>query len=94
MRIFIMCGIRKWMINALAVFVLINLYLLPTAQATDPAIPALSFEASLKVISVSPQQAMMGDKITVEVDGLSEAIKQGKEKFDPTKLILYSMVIH
>ncbi len=89
MRIFIMCGIRKWMINALVAFVLINLCLFPTAHATDPAIPALSFGASLKVISVSPQQAMMGDKITVEVDGLSEAIKQGKEKFDPTKLILY-----
>ena len=89
MQIFIMCSIRKRIIKALVAFVLINLCLLPAAQATDPAIPVLSLEASLKVISVSPQQAMMGDKITVEVDGLSEAIKQGKEKFDPTKLILY-----
>ena len=89
MRIFIMCSIRKWIINALSVFVLINLCLLPAAQATEPAIPVLSLEVSLKVVFVSPQQAMMGDKITVEVEGLSEAIKQGKEKFDPTKLILY-----
>ena len=85
MRIFIMCSIRKRIINALVAFVLVNLCLLPAAQATDPSIPA----ASLKVISVSPQQAMMGDKITVKVDGLYEAIKQSKEKFDPTKLILY-----
>jgi len=84
-----MCSIRKWIINALSVFVLINLCLLPAAQATEPAIPVLSLEVSLKVVFVSPQQAMMGDKITVEVEGLSEAIKQGKEKFDPTKLILY-----
>jgi len=89
MQIFIIHSIRKRIINALVAFVLTNLLFLPTAQATDPANPVLSFEASLKVISVSPQQAMMGDKITVEVDGLSEAIKQGKEKFDPTKLILY-----
>ena len=31
----------------------------------------------------------MGKQIIVEVDGLSEAMKLGKEKFDPEKLILY-----
>lgn len=61
------------------------------SQATPPApqFSTMNSEAPLKVMAVRPEQATMGEKITIEVKGLSNAIKQGKEKFDPAKLILY-----
>ena len=65
---------------------------LPVPSQAAPLAPQFSTmnsEAPLKVMAVRPEQATMGEKITIEVKGLSNAIKQGKEKFDPSKLILY-----
>jgi len=39
-------------------------------------------------MAVRPEQATMGEKITVEIDGLSKAVSEEKE-FDPRKLILH-----
>lgn len=60
---------------------------LPKASTTacDSAIGGIA----LKVMAVRPEKAAIGEKITIEVNCLSKAINQGKDKFDPTKLILY-----
>ena len=71
---------------AWVVIIVSNLFF--SAQATNLGISEFPLE-SLKVLSIKPQQARMGKQIIVEVDGLSKAMKLGKEKFDPEKLILY-----
>lgn len=84
-------------------FVLASFSLLASAQAPSapqsapPPNPQLSSlqqatpssaRTSLKVMAVRPEQAAMGEKITVEIEGLSKAVSEEKE-FDPRKLILY-----
>lgn len=56
-------------------------------SATQQVTP-LSPRLPLKVMAVRPEQAAMGEKITVEIDGLSHAVNETKD-FDPGKLILY-----
>jgi hypothetical protein len=104
MRIFITHNAVRWGESFLAGFALALFSGLAIAQVNIPAepLPKVSListpasqlstptsEIHLKVLSVRPEKATMGEKITVEVEGLSKAIKQGKEKFDPAKLILY-----
>jgi len=59
------------------------------SQPADSKISEFLPGTSLKVISISPDQANIGEQITIKVEGLAEAIKLEKEKFDLAKLILY-----
>src|SRR5690242_7413288 len=61
----------------------------PNAHQAPKACDAAKAGVPLKVMAVTPEKATMGEKITIEVKCLSEAIDQGKDKFEPTKLILY-----
>src|SRR5687768_327447 len=57
------------------------------APITQQVAPPIT-RAPLKVMAVRPEKAAMGEKITVEIDGLSQAVRDAKD-FDPSKLILY-----
>lgn len=57
------------------------------ASITQQVAPPIT-RAPLKVMAVRPEKAAMGEKITVEIDGLSQAVRNAKD-FDPSKLILY-----
>ncbi|WP_041360232.1 hypothetical protein [Nitrosomonas sp. Is79A3] len=59
------------------------------SKLADTKISEFSPTSSLKVISINPTQANLGQQITIKVDGLADAIKLGKEKFELGKLILY-----
>lgn len=53
-------------------------------KITPPSVPT---EWNLKVVSVKPEKAAMGENITIKLDGLSHALED--KNFDPYKLILY-----
>jgi len=59
------------------------------SKLADTKISEFSPTSSLKVISINPGQANLGQQITIKVDGLANAIKLGKEKFELGKLVLY-----
>lgn len=98
MQLLGMFDITKNVIKILLIIVFVNL-LFSTAQAADPNGVASQANASqssestllssLKVISINPSQANLGQQITIKVDGLADALKLEKEKFELAKLILY-----
>src|SRR5688500_13202954 len=101
MKIVVTPGALNGLQSFLAGFVLAFYSLLASAQAPSAPQPAphpkpqsstqvtpSSTRTPLKVMAVRPEQAAMGEKITVEIEGLSKAVSEEKE-FDPRKLILY-----